>query len=119
MVLDLKGGPNWISDPESDSMITTPIYVNKSANEYYKEPIFYSMAHFSKFLIPDSQRVGLNVKSKVDKFEITAFMRPDNSTVLIALNMNSESVELVVDDPIDGKFSKEVKPHSLQSYIWF
>jgi len=114
LALDTQGGPNWINN-----FVDAPIIINTTSFEYYKQPLFYALGHFSKFLSPDSVRVKSTAKSKLDKFETTTFVRPDNSTVVIALNLNAESVELIIDDPIDGKVSHVVKPHSMQSYIWF
>ncbi len=114
MALDTEGGPNWIN-----GSVNAPIIINSTSNEYYKQPLFYALGHFSKFLSPDSIRVHLSEKTKLDKFETTAFVRPDNATVVIALNMNTDSVKLTIDDPIDGKVSRVVKPNSLQSYIWY
>jgi len=114
LALDTSGGPNWINN-----FVDAPIIINAASFEYYKQPLFYAMGHFSKFLSPDSVRVKSTEKAKLDKFETTVFVRPDNATVVIALNLNAESVELVVDDPSDGNVSHVVKPHSIQSYIWF
>jgi glucosylceramidase len=114
LALDTEGGPNWINGFDD-----APIIINSTSYEYYKQPLFYALGHFSKFLSPDSIRVHFSEKTKLDKFETTAFVRPDNATVVIALNMNTDSVKLTIDDPIDGKVSRVVKPNSLQSYIWY
>ncbi len=114
LVLDLKGGPNWVN-----FTMFAPIIVNKTSQEYYKEPIFYAVGHFSKFLVPDSVKVHSTEKSHLDKFETTAFVRPDNATVVIALNLSDDLVELNIDDSADGKVSHIVGPHSIQSYIYF
>lgn len=95
------------------------ISVNQSANEYYKQPLFYSMGHFSKFLLPDSDRLDFAVDPKVANIETTVFVRPDNSTVLIALNTNDEPVLLSVVDQLNGNFTDLINARSLQSYIWF
>jgi glucosylceramidase len=41
MALDLKGGPNW-----SNNFVDGPILVNETSDEFYKQPIFYTMGHF-------------------------------------------------------------------------
>lgn len=114
MALDESGGPNWINNT-----VEAPIIVNATSHEYYKQPLFYALGHFSKFLTPDSVRVESTVSNKLPKFETTVFVRPDNATVVIALNMNDDSVMLTINDPIDGKLQRVVKPHSMQSYIWW
>jgi glucosylceramidase len=114
LVLDTQGGPNW-----ANNWINAAIIVNKTSHEYYKQPFFYALGHFSKFLVPDSVKVQSTEKSHLDRFETTAFVRPDNATVIIALNMRDESVELNIDDSIEGKISHVVKPRSLQTYIYY
>ena len=44
MALDLKGGPNW-----SNNFVDGPILVNETSDEFYKQPIFYTMGHFRYF----------------------------------------------------------------------
>ncbi len=61
-MLDLKGGPNWVSNFHS-----SPIIVNVEKGEFYKNPQFYALAHFSKFLPHGSVRIGTDPKIEVDK----------------------------------------------------
>lgn len=37
----MMGGPNWV-----DNNVDSPILVNPSRDEFYKQPMFYHMAHF-------------------------------------------------------------------------
>ncbi len=41
IVLDMAGGPNWVNN-----VVDSPIIVNASANEFYKQPMFYALGHF-------------------------------------------------------------------------
>ncbi|KAJ1364540.1 hypothetical protein KIN20_024663 [Parelaphostrongylus tenuis] len=41
MCLDEKGGPNW-----AKNFVDSPIIVNATADEFYKQPMFYAMGHF-------------------------------------------------------------------------
>src|SRR5690606_3912381 len=56
MAIDLKGGPSWVGNK-----VNAPIIVNATGHEYYKQPMFYAMGHFSKFLVPDSVRLQHNL----------------------------------------------------------
>ena len=114
LALDLEGGPNWVQN-----FVDSPIIVNATAHEYYKQPMFYVLGHFSKFLPPDSVKIETKLKSSVDKFETVAFERPDGAVVLIALNLNEDPVSLVIEDPKNGKVSTQISAHSIQSYIWW
>ncbi|GMR55201.1 hypothetical protein PMAYCL1PPCAC_25396, partial [Pristionchus mayeri] len=41
MVLDMQGGPSWVPN-----YLDAPIIVDKDAQEFYKQPMYYAMAHF-------------------------------------------------------------------------
>jgi len=58
MVLDETGGPSWIGASTDASIIA-----NASADEFYKQPMYYVLAHFSKFVRPGAIRVGSTVTS--------------------------------------------------------
>lgn len=74
LALSTSGGPNWASN-----FVSAPIIVNETSHEYYKNPIFYAMGHFSKFLIPDSIRIHHEAKTNdKENIMVTSFIRPDN-----------------------------------------
>lgn len=80
MALDLKGGPNW-----AKNHIDSAVIVNTTADEFYKQPMFYALGHFSKFLPEGSVRIGIEpiiargIKS-------VAFERPDSGVAIIIYN---------------------------------
>jgi glucosylceramidase len=41
LALSLLGGPNW-----ANNYVDAPIIVNSTADEFYKQPMFYAMGHF-------------------------------------------------------------------------
>ena len=41
MALDLEGGPNWVYN-----FVDSPVIVNATVNEFYKQPTYYAMGHF-------------------------------------------------------------------------
>ncbi len=77
------------------------------------------MGQYTKFLIPDSVRVQATENSHIDNLQTIAFERPDNSTVVIALNLSGDSIELNIDDLTEGKVSHLVKPNSISTYIYY
>lgn len=79
MALDLKGGPSYISN-----LCDSPILVNATAQEFLKQPMFYALGHFSKFVPADSERI--HVSGFSNRVPVTAFRRPDNGVVLVAMN---------------------------------
>jgi glucosylceramidase len=52
MVLDLGGGPTYINN-----FVDSPIIVNATGGEFYKQPMFYHLGHFSKFVPMGSVRI--------------------------------------------------------------
>jgi len=51
LALNQHGGPNWVKN-----FVDSPIIVDPSKDVFYKQPTFYSMAHF-RF---DSFKLGQN-----------------------------------------------------------
>ncbi len=84
MVLDKQGGPNWFKN-----WCGAPILVDPDKDEVYITPIYYVMAHFSKYMRPDAIRIGFE-NSDADLM-ITAVQNPDHSLVVVVLNQGSEA----------------------------
>ena len=76
--LDLEGGPNWAANE-----VDAGIIVNATSGEFYKNPIFYAMGHFSKFIPRGSVRLGLEVTGAV---EALATSTPQGDVVVVLLN---------------------------------
>lgn len=58
LALDSEGGPSL------SIKIDAPVIVNRTSGEFYKQPMFYAMGHFSKFVQPESKKV--KVSSNLD-----------------------------------------------------
>lgn len=80
IVLDESGGPTYIKN-----FVDSPILVNEASQEFYKQPIFYALGHFSKFVVPDSVKLETTVND-LDKVRAMAFLRPDSLIALIIYN---------------------------------
>ena len=96
LCLDLNGGPNWYNNT-----IDAAIIVNATAQEFYKQPLFYFLGHFSHFVPQDSVRIlsslydneGNEIQN-VDGFflkekgavEHIAFRTPDGQLAVVILN---------------------------------
>ncbi len=83
MALDLNGGPNW-----SFNYVDSAVIVNSTADEFYKQPMFYIMGHFSKFIPVNSYRISLQSHGKTSKFlSSVAFYEPiSKQTTVVLLN---------------------------------
>lgn len=40
LCLDMGGGPNWVNN-----YVDAPILVNATADEFYKQPMYYALGH--------------------------------------------------------------------------
>lgn len=83
MVLNLQGGPTYINFTAD-----APVVVSDDGSEFYKQPMFYGLGHFSKFVVPGSKRVVLNFSEKTatDDVQVLGFLRPDDITAIIVFN---------------------------------
>jgi len=114
MVLDKQGGPNWVNN-----FVDAPIIVDTTNQEYYRQPSFYALGHFSKFLPPGSVRIETPVKSSNNHHTLVgAFRTPQNATVIIAVNTEDVDVNFVVEDAAFGKLITKINSRSIQSYIY-
>lgn len=80
MALDLNGGPTYVGN-----YVDAPIMVNATADEFYKQPMFYALGHFSKFIPSGSIRVD-TVTGYFVSVEVLAVKRPDDAIVVVILN---------------------------------
>ncbi len=89
MVLDKQGGPNWFKN-----WCAAPVIVDPDIDEVYYTPLYYVMAHFSKFIRPDA--TVIDVQSTDDDLQITAAINPDGTTAVVVFNegMEKKSFEL-------------------------
>ncbi|RKN77836.1 glycoside hydrolase family 30 protein [Ulvibacterium marinum] len=87
MVLDRQGGPNWFKN-----WCVAPVIVDPENDEVYFTPIYYTMAHFSKFIRPGSKRIGL---TKTDESLLaTACKNPDGSIAVVVFNQGQDDKNL-------------------------
>ncbi|XP_064355199.1 lysosomal acid glucosylceramidase [Dromaius novaehollandiae] len=111
LALDLEGGPNWVKN-----YVDSPIIVDSSQGIFYKQPMFYHMGHFSKFIPEGSQRVGLVASNKTD-LEYSAFLRPDGAVVAVVLNRSLQNVTFGLADVV-GLIEAVAPASSIQTYLW-
>ena len=83
MVLDRRGGPNWF-----ENWCVAPVIVDPDQDEIYFTPIYYTMAHFSRYIRPGAKRIGF--ENTDDSLMVTAAQNPDGSIAVVILNQESE-----------------------------
>lgn len=79
LALDNHGGPTW-----ANNFVDAAVIVNTTADEFYKQPMFYAIGHFSKFIPVGSIRVELSGGSETVKG--VALKTPDDVYCVIILN---------------------------------
>ncbi|WP_370477385.1 glycoside hydrolase family 30 protein [Tamlana flava] len=101
MLLDKQGGPNWF-----ENWCVAPVIVDPVADEIYFTPLYYTMAHFSKYIRPEAKIIGL--ENSDDTLMATAAQNPDGSIAVVLFNefetpkainlsLGKESVEITID----------------------
>ncbi|CAK1590498.1 unnamed protein product [Parnassius mnemosyne] len=79
--LDKNGGPNW-----TGGHVDSPIIVDAKKGEFLKQPMFYAMGHFSKFIPRGSRRIRVEQKRSSKYIDEVAFLTPQNTVVLLIYN---------------------------------
>nr|CAD7429897.1 unnamed protein product [Timema monikensis] len=114
LVLDIKGGPNW-----ANNVVDSPIIVNATADEFYKQPMFYGLGHFSKFIWAGSGRIDLQYDDNgLQGLETVAAIAPDGVITIVVQNRQEEAKRATFTDPIRGVISISVPPRSIHTIIY-
>jgi glucosylceramidase len=79
MVLNRQGGPNWFKN-----WCVAPVIVDPEQDEVYFTPLYYTLAHFSKFIRPGATRIGFDHADS--ELQVTAAGNPDGSVAVVVFN---------------------------------
>ncbi|WP_353778967.1 glycoside hydrolase family 30 beta sandwich domain-containing protein [Winogradskyella sp. 3972H.M.0a.05] len=79
MVLDRQGGPNWF-----ENWCVAPVIVDPDNDEVYFTPLYYVMAHFSKYIRPEAKVIG--IENSDESLQVTAAKNPDGSIAVVVFN---------------------------------
>ncbi|KAL4150904.1 hypothetical protein PRNP1_010299 [Phytophthora ramorum] len=113
LALDTTGGPNW-----ANNLVDAPILVDEvSGAEFYKQPMFYIMGHFSKFVPAGSRRIELPKTKTLNNFHRCAFVTPDNNVVVQFMNRDNSAVTVSVKQTDAKTFTLTLPAHSMQTVI--
>lgn len=89
MVLDQNGGPNWFKN-----WCVAPVLADVQKDEVYFTPLYYVMAHFSKFMRPGAIKIGCTINS--DTLVATAVKNPDNTIAIVVFNPTEKTETLAI-----------------------
>ncbi|XP_023704817.1 lysosomal acid glucosylceramidase isoform X2 [Cryptotermes secundus] len=90
LALNPQGGPSW-----ARNFVDAAIIVNATANEFYKQPMFYAVGHFAKFIPEGSLRIGVEPHEK-SGISAVAFQTPENAVVIILYNRSEYDMNVTV-----------------------
>lgn len=115
MMLDENGSPSW-----AKNYVDAPIIVNKTSDEFYKQPMYYSLAHFSKFFRPDDIVVESDVNLR-GVYVVAATRVETKHTMVNVLNTKTKQIKtsLVVKVSEDNyhTFDVSLDPKSINSFV--
>ncbi|VVC33980.1 Glycosyl hydrolase family 30, TIM-barrel domain,Glycoside hydrolase family 30,Glycosyl hydrolase [Cinara cedri] len=111
LALDKTGGPTWVSN-----FIDSPIIVDKTADEFYKQPMFYAIGHFSKFISRGSVRIKLTQSSVVKS---VGFKRPDGAIVIVLYNRRNKPLNVAIKDPKRGVIGLVLQKQSVNTLLYW
>ncbi|MDR9441106.1 MAG: glycoside hydrolase family 30 protein [Schleiferiaceae bacterium] len=109
LVLNRQGGPN-----HAQNWCIAPVIADPRQDAVYFTPLYYIMAHFSKFIRPGAKRIALQTSNQSTLS--TAVRNPDGSLVAVLFNSSSKGVNYRVKTPqAEGNF--HLAPRALQTLL--
>lgn len=110
MVLDRQGGPNWFKN-----WCVAPVIVDTEKDEVYFTPLYYTMAHFSRFIRPGAVRTGFENPDK--ELMMTAAKNTDGSIVGVLFNPTDKAKTVKIT--LEGQsFHVTISAKALQSILF-
>ncbi|XP_037561777.2 lysosomal acid glucosylceramidase-like [Dermacentor silvarum] len=120
LALNTEGGPSW-----AQKFVDSPIIVNATAQEFYKQPMYYALGQFSKFLPMSTARVESHLEqahshdTPATNLEYTAFFTPNAGIVVIVLNKDDKKYTLKIKDVYrEGSVQKVINERSITTFVW-
>lgn len=111
LALDREAGPHKGGCPDCRGVVT----VDETTGHVRRNPEYYVLAHFSRFVLPGAVRVGSGAGR--DGIDDVAFQNPDGSLVLVVVNTNRRRSAFTAGTN-DCKFGATLPPLSVATYVW-
>ena len=109
MVLDTKGGPNW-----ANNWCIAPVIVDTEKDEVYFTPLYYIMAHFSKFIRPGA--IVIDSKNTDDQLMVAAAKNPDGSIAVVVFNESKTQKSFKLNlNQLSKKIT--IEPQAIQTIV--
>ena len=119
MVLNINGGPN-----HAGNFCDAPIIIDIENKKYYKQPMYYYLAHISKYMRPNSKRVELKITNNNKNKNILWFTgvidnNTLNKTVIVLLNTDeTEIINIQINDKRFGYMINTMPPKSIRTILY-
>ncbi|KAF8356135.1 hypothetical protein PRIPAC_97758 [Pristionchus pacificus] len=114
MVLDMEGGFTWALN-----YVDAPIIAHGEV--FYKQPMYYAMAHFSKFLKPGAHRVKVEASELPSGIFILGAVLHDGKRYITVINKdNANDVTFSIGEKGNSVdyTTVNVPQHSIVTVIW-
>ena len=110
LVLNEQGGPNHVGN-----YCDAPILFDRRTQTVIQNSSYFVIGHFSKFIIPGSQRIALTTTLPTG-VQGVAYQRPDKEVVVVLLNTTNASVQFTYGQS-DKKTMIELNEKSIMTMI--
>ncbi|XP_055305815.1 lysosomal acid glucosylceramidase-like [Sitodiplosis mosellana] len=115
LILNESGGPTYINNTVDAAVILN----STTKNEIYKQPIFYVLGHFSKFIPTGSVRIEANLNGfRASNVKTVAFLCPDNTITIILYNRSDKFRIIDFTDDLRGSYEIRLDPRSIASLTY-
>ncbi|KAB7497477.1 putative glucosylceramidase 4 [Armadillidium nasatum] len=121
--LESSSGSRWRTELVQNN-VDAPVIVNETANEFYKQPMFYALGHFSKFIPEGTVHVGSSITlvesigNPVGGIDASSFVRSDGYIITVVLNTNTEATTVLLEDDLGNQIQHDLPPKSIQTFIY-
>jgi glucosylceramidase len=109
MVLDPQGGPNWF-----ENWCAAPVLVDPEKDEVYFTPLYYTMAHFSKYIRPGALVIGHEHTD--DDLQVTAAQNPDGTIAVVVFNPGETAKDFEIELN-DRSASVQISAKAIQTIV--
>eukprot|EP01084_Bolivina_argentea_P120249 213163_1 len=118
IILDINGGPN-----HANNTCDAPIVIDFKNRIYYKQPMYYYMAHIARFIRPNSKRIRIvnnNVENNDDIWYTGVVDYRMDLIIIVIMNRNdnNKSYDIVIHDNKKGQVYVNLPPHSIQTLLY-
>lgn len=111
IALDPQGGPNWV-----DNFVDSPIIVDKEKGQFYKQPMFYALGHFSRFIRPGAIVIGHSLIAH-EQISAVAVKNIDKTIAVVILNELDVNAQIEIRDDTSS-IMVPIKAQSINTVLY-